>query len=297
MLAEAQAALTPLLGEPEGTPQPLEGGITNRNFRLRWGGRDVVLRLPGKDTALLGIDRRAEYEATCAAAATGFGPEVLAFEQGLGCLVTAYIEGSPVTAEQLQGRIPELVRPLRAIHAGSPLGNAFDPFAVVERYAELARERGGRVPAAVTELAGAAARIRPELRGPEHDPVPCHNDLLTANLLDDGERLRIVDWEYAGMGDRFFDLGNLSVNNGFAEADDERLLAAYFGEPATPRRFAALRLMRILSDLREGMWGVVQTAISTLDFDFAGYADEHLERVAAGLADPRFDTWLRDARG
>ena len=144
-------------------------------------------------------------------------------------------------------------------------------------------------------MIGGARRIRAALPGPEHLPVPCHNDLLTANLIDDGARVRIVDWEYAGMGDRFFDLGNLSVNNGFAEADDERLLAAYFGEPSTRRRFAALRLMRIMSDFREGMWGVVQTAISELDFDFAGYADEHLARVAAGLADPRFATWLEDA--
>ena len=128
--------------------------------------------------------------------------------------------------------------------------------------------------------------------------MPCHNDLLTANFIHDGARVRIVDWEYAGMGDRYFDLGNLSVNNGFAEADDERLLAAYWRR-AVRRRGGSprLRLMRIMSDFREGMWGVVQTAISALDFDFAGYADEHLARVAAGLADPRFPTWLEDARG
>jgi thiamine kinase-like enzyme len=280
MLAEAQAALTPVLGEPEGTPQPLEGGITNRNFRLRWGGREVVLRLPGKDTALLGIDRRAEYEATCAAAATGVGPEVVAFEPRLGCLVTAYIEGSPVTAEQLQGRIPELVRALRAIHAGSPLGNAFDPFAVVERYAQLARERGGTVPQAVTELAAAAARIRPELRGPEHDPVPCHNDLLTANLLDDGHRLRIVDWEYAGMGDPYFELANLAVKNGFSPSHETELLEGYWGA-ATPARRHALQLMRVMASYWEGMWGVLQATVSELDFDFAGYAEEHLARALA----------------
>ena len=127
--------------------------------------------------------------------------------------------------------------------------------------------------------------------------MPCHNDLLTANFLHDGERVRIVDWEYAGVGDRYFDLGNLSVNNGLEEADDERLLEAYWEEPCTPRRFAALRLMRIMSDFREGMWGVVQTAISALDFDFVAYGDEHLSRVAAGLADPRFERWLEDARG
>jgi hypothetical protein len=99
------------------------------------------------------------------------------------------------------------------------------------------------------------------------------------------------------MGDRYFDLGNLSVNNGFDEGEDERLLAAYWLQPCTPRRFAALRLMRIMSDFREGMWGVVQTAISELDFDFVAYADEHLGRVRSAFADPRVGQWLKDAGG
>jgi thiamine kinase-like enzyme len=125
--------------------------------------------------------------------------------------------------------------------------------------------------------------------------VPCHDDLLGANVLSDGNRLWLVDWEYAGMGDRYFDLGNLSINNGFTDADDRALLAAYWDEPCTPRRFAALRLMRSMSDVREGLWGVVQTTISELDFDFGGYADKHLRRLMATTADPRFESWLRDA--
>ena len=142
-----------------------------------------------------------------------------------------------------------------------------------------------------------AREIRAALSDPEHAPVPCHNDLLTANFLFDGTRLRIVDWEYAGMGDRYFDLGNLSVNNGFSDDEDRALLAEYWQQPVTAQRFACLKLMRIMSDFREGMWGVVQMAISALEFDFAAYADEHLTRVSAGLADPRFPTWLEDARG
>ena len=178
MLAEAQEALAAQLGEPESAPVPLEGGITNRNYRLRWGGRDCVLRLPGKDTDLLGIDRRTECEATRAAAAAGVGPEVVAFEPRLGCLVTLFIEGGPVTAEELRGRIPELADVLRRIHAGPPLPTAFDPFAVVEAYRRVAEGRGGEIPPAVAELAPAAQRIRAKLSGPEHAPVPCHNDLL-----------------------------------------------------------------------------------------------------------------------
>ena len=127
--------------------------------------------------------------------------------------------------------------------------------------------------------------------------MPCHNDLLPANFIHDGERLRIVDWEYAGMGNRYFDLANLSVNNGLNEAGDEWLLECYWGEPCTRRRLATVRLMRIMSDFREAMWGVVQSAISDIDFDFAAYAEEHFESVRAGFADPRFAVWLEDARG
>src|SRR4051794_19968222 len=170
MLAEAQRALAPVLGEPESTPQPLEGGITNRNYRLRWGGRDCVLRLPGKDTALLGIDRRAEWAATRAAAAAGIGPRVLAFEPGLGCLVTEFVEGRPVEPEELRQRIPELAAALRTIHGGAPLPATFDAFAVVGQYRRIAEERGGAAPQGYRELADGARAIREALSGPDHAP-------------------------------------------------------------------------------------------------------------------------------
>jgi len=298
-LAAALAALEPVIGRAEGEPEPLEGGITNRNFRLRIGGQDVVVRLPGKDTELLGIDRAAERAATEAAARAGIGPDVVAFLTAPPCLVTRFIPGRQLEAEELRAPavLTQAAAALRAFHAGAPLPSRFDAFAIVDGYRATAAARGARIPDAYGGVMAGAHAIRAALTGPEHAPVPCHNDLLLANFLHDGERVRIVDWEYAGMGDRYFDLGNLSVNNGFAEADDERLLAAYWGAPCTRRRFAALRLMRIMSDFREGMWGVVQTTISALDFDFAAYGDEHLARVAGGLADPRFPTWLEDARG
>jgi thiamine kinase-like enzyme len=129
------------------------------------------------------------------------------------------------------------------------------------------------------------------------DLRPCHNDLLAGNVIrarDDG-RLMIVDWEYAGMGDPRFDLGNLSINNDFDDAADERLLSAYHGEPPTEAQRAALKLMRVLSDAREGAWGVVQTEVSELDFDFAGYAREHFERLLTTAAQPQFREWLVSA--
>ena len=107
---------------------------------------------------------------------------------------------------------------------------------------------------------------------------PCHNDLLTANFIDDGVRIRIVDWEYAGMGDVFFDLANLAVNNGLSDEDGVGLLRAYFGD-VRPEHERALTLMRFMSDFREAMWGVVQQALSDLEFDFHGYAEEHFDRL------------------
>jgi thiamine kinase-like enzyme len=137
---------------------------------------------------------------------------------------------------------------------------------------------------------GLVARICAEL--PLDDPVPCHDDLLPSNLIQAGERILLVDWEYAGIGHRYFDLGSLAVNNDFDEDAEARLLEGYFGEPASPPRLAALRLFRLVSDAREAAWGVVQDQISTLDFDFAAYADAHFERLERAAADPRLEDYL-----
>lgn len=288
--------LRPRLGDPEGEPVALTGGITNRNFRLRMGGVDYVLRISGKDTRVLGIDRDVEVAATRAANAAGVGPPVAAYLPEEGCLVTRFIEGRPVSADELRDpyTLGQVAHAIRLTHNGPRFPTSFSSHAIVRTYRDETLARGGTVPTAYAEAEAIAARIAAALTGPEHLPVPCHNDLLTANFIDDGLRVRVVDWEYAGMGDRYFDLGNLSVNNGFDEDDDHRLLEAYFGAPASPTRFAALRLMRLMSDFREAMWGVVQTVVSDLDFDYPAYADQHFARLLESAADPRFEQWVQD---
>jgi len=286
------------LGALVGEPTALGGGITNHNFRARFGDRDVVLRIAGHQTELLGIDRASEHVATQAAAKLGIAPAVLAFVPEHSCLVTAFVPGVPLEEPELRApaALTEVARALRAFHEHAPsLPTRFDVPRIARDYLALARERGAELPRAAFDAAALAERIAAALTGPEHVTVPCHDDLLGANVLGDGGRIWLVDWEYAGMGDRYFDLGNLSVNNGFTEDDDRALLAAYWDQPCTDRRFAALRLMRSMSDVREGLWGVLQVAISELDFDFSAYADRHLRRLAATAADPRFEGWLRDA--
>jgi thiamine kinase-like enzyme len=290
--------LVPVLGEPDGAPAPLEGGITNRNFRARLGGTDYVIRVPGKDTSLLEIDRGAERIANERAARIGVAPAVAAALDDPPAIVTRFVDGQGMEAEDLRepAALTEVARALRGIHdLGEPLPTDFDSFRIVETYAETGRERGAEIPAAYDQAHEQAARIEAVLTGSEHDPVPCHNDLLAGNFIRGDSQLWIVDWEYAGMGDRYFDLANFAVNNELGEAGEPALLNDYFAEPPTARRVATLRLMKFMSDFREAMWGVVQTAVSELDFDFAEYRDKHFDRMLSTAAHPDFETWLREA--
>ena len=277
---------------------PLSGGITNRNFLVSIEGRPdrYVLRLAGNDTHLLGISREVEHAATVAAAGVGVGPEVVAFVRPEGYLLTRFIEGSPVSLEAV--RTPEVLRAvaasLRRIHDGPAIPGLFVPFRIVEAYRALAISRGVAIPREYDLAATIARRIELACLTAPVGLRPCHNDLLNANFIDDGERIRIVDWEYAGMGDPFFDLGNFSINHELDADADEVLLAAYAGEvrPAAAGRLAA---MRVLSDFREAMWGVLQQGISMLDVDFREYAAEHFDRLFANAARPAFERALADA--
>lgn len=297
-ITEIVERLEPILGELDGEPIPLDGGITNRNFRARLGNLQYVIRVPGKDTNLLGIDRMAELAASELAAEAGVAPRVAAMLEDPPCLVAEFIGARTMEAEEL-GRPPaldETAAALRRIHdATQSLPSSFSPFRIVETYAERATERGVTVPPDYEEAEAHARKIESALGGPEHEPVPCHNDLLAGNFLHDGERLWIVDWEYAGMGDRYFDLGNFAVNNELDDDDETALLTAYFGEEPTAARLAALGLMRFMSDFREAMWGVLQSGVSELDFDFGDYATKHFARLREAAAGPRLDRWLDQA--
>jgi thiamine kinase-like enzyme len=273
---EPEAIVARLWDGRDAGVEPLGGGITNRNFKVSVDGEAFVLRIGGKDTELLGIDRRAEHAASRIAAELGLAPEVVAFVEPEGYLVTRYVEGEVGRVD-----VAQVGRALRRLHAGPAFPARFDSFRVVEVYRATALKRGVAVPAAYDRAKEVAGEI--ERRRAGAAPTPCHNDLLNANFIDDGRRSWIVDWEYAGMGDPFFDLGNFAVNHELDEDGERRLLGAYGSDDV-----GALTLMRFMSDFREAMWGVVQQAISELDFDFAEYAERHFERLAQTAAAPSF---------
>ena len=301
-LTEVVARVTALLGPREGSVIQLEGGITNRNFRVNFGGTNYVVRLPGKRTGILGIDRTAECIANKAAAGLGMAPGVAAMFEEPSCLVTLFVDGREMTAEELRQPevLAEVARDLRQFHdSGTELPTDFDSFRLVEQYAESGRSNGSEPPDGYDDALSAAKRIEKAVRAQDdHQPVPSHNDLLTANFLrDSGGPIQLIDWEYAGMGDRWFDLGNFAVNNELEGEHEEQLLEAYFGEAPDDRRRATLKLFRFMSDFREAMWGVVQAGVSELDFDFRDYAQKHFDRLERARSDPRFEEWIEAARG
>lgn len=277
---------------------PLVGGITNQNYRVDTGGETFVLRIGGKGTHLLGIDRGRESVCTAIAAQVGVGAEVIHFLAGEDVLVTRFIVGIGITPEMAaQDEIlRRIVHSMRRYHAGPDFPGTFSPFETVRNYHTLALEYGVSFPDTLPQVFELMARIEQALaQSGTAYTKPCHNDLLASNFIDDGHTIRILDWEYAGMGDIFFDLGNFAVNQSLNEEQCELLLHYYFGEVRSAE-LAHLHLMRLGSDLRESFWGFLQMGISELDFDYREYAHHHLNRFLRNVETSPFEQWLEDVR-
>ena len=276
--------------------EPLMGGITNRNFRVIAADRDVVLRIHGKDTDLLGIDRRLEHAAALQAADLGIGPGVAGLVEPELYLVTEFVVAE--TADLLNpATFVATVELLRRWHSSSPIPGGFDTFGLAKTYARRASERGVSLPLGAEQAIEISDEVAAVFATFDDPAVPCHNDLLGANFLsstDDPGRVWLIDWEYAGMNTRWFDLGNFSINNGFDSDADDALLEAYFGT-VSPSMRARLTLARVMSDVRESMWGVVQQGISTLDFDYSAYAQQHFDRMIMNTTSPAFTAALQNA--
>jgi thiamine kinase-like enzyme len=276
--------------------RPLHGGITNHNHVVTSADRQYVVRIPGERTELLGINRTHEAEATHRAAELGIGPPVLGLLEPVGTLVTEFVEGEHLDSASFATRLGDVVELIQRFHRSGPLGGAFPIHRIVEWHARDASADGVMAPAAYERLHQQSRRIEAAFARSPAPLVPCHNDLLPGNVLFGAQRVWLLDFEYAGMNDVFFDLGNLSVNSDLKHDTDEQLLTIYFGQ-VTKARWARLQLMKMMSEFREGMWAVVQQAISTLDTDFVAYANERLANCERLTRKAEFETWITDAGG
>jgi len=273
---------------------PLEGGITNKNYKVEVGGETFVLRITGAKTELLGIDRDNEYFANLVADELGIGPEVVYFIRPEGYLVTRFLDSRPLPLQEitLDSNIKKVAAVLKKIHNMSPIPGEFDIFKVIEEYTQTVTEYEVDFPPDFDWIFARAKEAENSLAKHPYSPCPCHNDLLNANFLYDGN-IRILDWEYAGMGDVFFDLANFSVHHQLTDDQDRLLLESYYGE-VTPMAWGRLKILKTMSDFREAMWALIQVAVSTLDFDYREYANKHFERMKSTMKTPEWDCWIEE---
>ncbi len=291
-IEEALARLPSLAGPREVTELP--GGLTNHNWRVRTATQDVVVRISPPGTELLAIDRDHEWHNSIAAASVGVGAPVVDYLPGAGVLVVAFLPGRTYAPADVGANLPRLAEALRRLHGGPAFASRFDMFEVQRGYRRIIEERGYAVPAGYDALAPAAAAVEAALGSRPEPLVPCHNDLLAANVLDDGGELRLVDYEYSGMNEASFELGNL-VNE--SQLDHDALVAlveAYHGG-ADGRHVARAELWGAAGRWAWTLWGAIQHGVSDVDHDFWDFATERFDLVAPLLTSTRLSTLLDDA--
>jgi thiamine kinase-like enzyme len=273
----------------------IAAGLTNTNYRVQLDGTPYFVRIPGAATELLAIDRGNELHNTLAAAVAGVAPRVAHALPDLDVFVLDWLSARTMSNPALSapGMPARIAEVLRRLHAGPRFRDDFDMFRLAERYLALVDAREIPIPAGYRDHLDLLPRIETALGRHPLPSVPCHNDLLAENYLDDGAVLWLVDWEYSGNNDPAFELGNTCQELGYDDEQIRELCAAYFGE-ASPALLARMRLQMIMSDVGWTLWAAIQARISTIDYDFTGWAEERWARAAAALDGPGFEGWLRD---
>jgi thiamine kinase-like enzyme len=294
----AAVARVPGLENDTFTSSLLPGGLTNRNYHLTTsGGQGLVVRLSSPQSALLTIDRDAECANATAAASTGVAPEVLAYAPDLGALVIEWIDGDTFSATDLDdsATLAKVAATCRALHGGPRFSTDFDMFEVQRRYLDLVTASGFRLPTAYLDFMPVVATMRDALSERAEPTVPCHNDLLAANIMASDDRMWLIDYEYSGNGDPCFELGNLCSESHLDTGRLTELVAAYYGD-ATPAKVARARLLGLMSDYGWTLWASIQTATSDLDFDFWAWGMDKYDRALEVFRGQELTQLITDVR-
>jgi thiamine kinase-like enzyme len=276
---------------------PLPGGLTNQNFKVVTGTGCYVARIWSDEGALLGIDREREYRNSVLAAQAGVGAPVVEFRPEDRVMVLGFVEGRTLGNADVAdaAMIPRIAAACRALHAGGRFAGDFDMFEIQPRYYATASAAGMRIPAGYADLLPAFEAARGALAVRDEGTVPCNNDLLAANFIDDGTRLWLIDYEYSGNNDPCFELGNVAAESGLDDDALAALVTAYYGR-ARRSRIARAQLFGLVARYGWTLWGAIQHARSDLDFDYWSWAMEKFDVAAAGLRGPGFARLLSDVQ-
>ncbi|MDG4894211.1 phosphotransferase family protein [Mesorhizobium sp. WSM4976] len=291
----AALAAVPVLAGYEG---PLErlGGLTNRVYRAG----DVCLRIPGKGTEEY-INRANEAVAAREAAKAGVSPEVLHADPASGLMATRFIaDAETMSPEKFKARPGSPARAgqaFRKLHSsGAVFPFRFEPFAMIDDYLKVLSTKDVALPAGYHDVVREAGAVRAALAAHAIPLTACHCDPLCENFLDTGERMWIVDWEYSGMNDPLWDLGDLSVEGKFDEGQDEELMRAYFGGEARPVERGRVVIYKAMCDLLWTLWGLIQLANDNPADDFRAYADGRFGRCKALMETAEFSRHIAAVR-
>lgn len=273
--------------------QALSGGLTNTNYKVEVEGTTFFVRVPGESTELLAVDRRNEYFNAKAAAETGVGPKVLYYLPEFQAMVLEFLQGTTMSNASLNapGMPTRIAGAIQRLHAGPRFLTDFNMFRLTEYYLGICRQREIRIPEGYPERVTAVRRIEQALAVRPLPTVPCNNDLLAENYIDDGRAIRIIDYEYSGNNDPCFELGNTCQELHYDEARIVEVCTAYFGSPSAGK-IARMKLNMIMSDVGWALWAAIQASISKIKYDFWGWAVERWGRAVAKMDSPEFPTWL-----
>jgi thiamine kinase-like enzyme len=277
--------------------EPLAGGLTNSNYKVMTPSGSYVVRIAGKDTGLLAIDRDNEVHNTIAAAETGVGAPFVAALREHDALVLGFLDGEVLSSELLRrgDRLDSIAKACRTLHAGRRFLRDFDMFDIQRGYHALVRERGFRLPARYDEFEPRVRELEQAMRARPEPTVPCNNDLLAENFIDVGGDIRLIDYEYSGNNEPSFELGNIWSESNLSLEQLAALVDAYYGEPLR-NKVARARLWGLMSKYGWTLWGSIQEGISDLDFDFWSWAMEKYERAVAEFDGPEFARLLEDVQ-
>ncbi len=286
--------LVPVLAGRGREVAELGGGLTNRNLRVRTDdGGDYVVRISSNESSLLSIDRANERHNSKAAWAAGVGAEVVGALPEVNVLVVAFISGRTLESEDLRdpAYVPRIAAAVRALHQGPVFLGSFDMRSIRRGYLELVQERGFRLPAGYLELAPAVERLEDLLNARPERLVPCNNDLLAANFIDDGSKIWIIDYEYSGMNEASFELGNIASESGLDDATTAMLVESYWGGPSR-HRLARARAWSLLARYGWTLWASIQDSVSPMDFDFWAWGMEKYDSARGELLGPVYPALL-----
>lgn len=276
---------------------PLPGGLTNQNFKVTTPDGVYVARLFSDGGELLCIDREREYRNSLIAASAGVGAPVIEYRPADRLLVLGFIEGRTLTSADVAqpATLARIADVCATLHGADRFAGDFDMFEVQAAYRMTVRRHGLALPAGYDELGPAFSAARDALAVRAEGTVPCNNDLLAANFIDDGSRIWIIDYEYSGNNDPCFELGNIAGECGLDADALAALVTAYYGKPRRSR-IARAKLFNLVSRYGWTLWGAIQHGTSELDFDFWSWAMERFEVAAAGFTSPAFGRLLDDVQ-